>query len=228
MINLKHKRTQQWLTFWVVNFLCLYYIPVILIPFLSTPDLDLPDKYAALIVLIYLLYFPYLVFCFFRTIAMWTLYPQDIEYGYSKKFDPKLRAPEIIKCLEDSNLSSKKISKLEHELSIIIKEYKSLVGSRKKLEEEREKQLEKEVRQNRAFLRSIPEQQSKLTHGPIATKIKCPHCHEVGKVRRKIEKNIEESSEKGIVGALIGKKMVTDKGSITRFYCENCETPWTA
>ena len=108
MINLKYKRTQQWLTFWVVNFLCLYYIPVILIPFLSTPDLDLPDKYAALIVLIYLLYFPYLVFCFFRTIAMWTLYPQDIEYGYSKKFDPKLRAPEIIKCLEDSNLSSKK------------------------------------------------------------------------------------------------------------------------
>ena len=45
-----------------------------------------------------------------------------------------------------------------------------------------------------------------MERGIISIKIKCPHCHEVGKVRKKIEKNIEETSEKGLVGGLIGKK----------------------
>ena len=75
---------------------------------------------------------------------------------------------------------------------------------------------------------SIPKKQAQYKHGSISPKIKCPHCHEIGKVRRKVEKHIEESREKGVIGAVIGKKTVTEKGNITKFYCENCKTPWTA
>ena len=42
------------------------------------------------------------------------------------------------------------------------------------------------------------------------------------------KKHTEKTSEDSIIGAVIGKKMVTDKGNITKFFCENCETPWTA
>jgi len=220
---LKYKRTRQWLIFWVATF-SIFYIASLLESG-AIPDQDVYVGWSAFLLLIYCVY---AVFCFFRTIYVWFADIEDIEYGYSKKFDPKLRAPKIIRDLEDQNLSPKKIEKLEHELSIILKEYKSIVGSRETLEAEREKQLQKEARKLRSFLEKIPEEQAKFTHGSISSKIKCPHCHEVGGVRRKVEKNIEESREKGIVGAVIGKKMITDKGNITKFYCENCETPWTA
>ena len=132
--------------------------------------------------------------------------------NFFKKFDPKLRAPEIIRRLEDSDISAKKRQKLENELKIIVKEYKSIVGSRKKLEEERNKDLETQARTTKAFLDSIPKQQAQYEHGSISPKIKCPHCHEIGKVRRKVEKHIEESRDKGVIGAVIGKRQVIYEG----------------
>jgi hypothetical protein len=220
MINFKYKRTRQWILFWILTAILLYLA-------------SLGETYASEEVFIWIgayfaLYVLYLVFCFFRTIFTFFLSKEDIEYGYSKKFDPKLRAPEIIRRLEDSDISAKKRQKLENELKIIIKEYKSIVGSRKKLEEERNKYLETQARKNKAFMDSIPKKQAQYKHGSISPKIKCPHCHEIGKVRRKVEKHIEESREKGVIGAVIGKKTVTEKGNITKFYCENCKTPWTA
>lgn len=220
MINFKYKRTRQWILFWILTAIFLYLA-------------SLGETYASEEVFIWIgayfaFYVLYLVFCFFRTIFTFFLFKEDIEYGYSKKFDPKLRAPEIIRRLEDSDISAKKRQKLENELKIIIKEYKSIVGSRKKLEEERNKYLETQARKNKAFLDNIPKRQAEYKHGSISPKIKCPHCHEIGKVRRKVEKHIEESREKGVIGAVIGKKTVTEKGNITKFYCENCKTPWTA
>ncbi len=219
MINIKYKRTRQWVLFWMLTAVFLY---------LGSREENYSDEVFVWIATYIVLYTFYVVFCFFRTIYVWFLSKEDIEYGYSKKFDPKLRAPEIIRRLEDIDIKEKKRQKLERELKIIIKEYKSIVGSRKKLEEERDKELEKQARKTKAFIESIPKKQAQYEHGSISSKIKCPHCHETGKVRRKVEKHIEESREKGVVGAVIGRKTVTDKGNITKFYCENCKTPWTA
>ena len=156
MINFKYKRTRQWILFWILTAIFLYLA-------------SLGETYASEEVFIWIgaysaLYVLYLVFCFFRTIFTFFLSKEDIEYGYSKKFDPKLRAPEIIRRLEDSDISAKKRQKLENELKIIIKEYKSIVGSRKKLEEERNKYLETQARKNKAFMDSIPKKQAQYKH----------------------------------------------------------------
>lgn len=50
----------------------------------------------------------------------------------------------------------------------------------------------------------------------------------VSAVRRKVGKQIEETRQSGLVGGLIGQKTLTSKGDITRFYCDNCQTKWTA
>jgi len=65
-------------------------------------------------------------------------------------------------------------------------------------------------------------------YGERAPKIICPHCQEKGKVWRKNDATIfEEGREKGIVGATIGRKIVNQK-KVTKFYCKNCKTSWTA
>ena len=52
---------------------------------------------------------------------MWIAGPEYIKDGYSKKFNAKLRANQIIMDLEDFNLKEKKRKKLEKELSAISK-----------------------------------------------------------------------------------------------------------
>ena len=65
-------------------------------------------------------------------------------------------------------------------------------------------------------------------YGERAPKIICPHCQEKGKVWRKNDATIfEEGREKGIVGGTIGRKIVNQK-KVTKLYCKNCETSWTA
>jgi hypothetical protein len=218
MFNLKYKRTRQWLLFWLSPFL--YSLTVA--TFIETDYEDTANTTAVLVLLLYYM------FCFFRTIGIWIAGPKYIKDGYSQKFNAKLRANQIIMDLEDFNPKEKKRKKLEKELSAISKKYKSTVGSVKQLYEKRQMQLDKESAVHAKWVESIPEQNAVMERGTISVKIKCPHCHEIGKVRKKIEKNIEETSEKGVIGALIGKKMVTDKGDITKLYCENCQTPWTA
>lgn len=68
----------------------------------------------------------------------------------------------------------------------------------------------------------------RINYGERAPKIICPHCQEKGKVWRKNDTTIfEEGREKGIVGATIGRKTVNQK-KVTKLYCKNCETSWTA
>jgi len=125
-MNLRYKRTRQWLLFWVLT----------LLPFSSLFILESTKSEALNIFLgVYFLFFYpiYCIFCFFRTIGIWIAGPEYIKDGYSQKFNAKLRANQIIMDLEDFNLKEKKRKKLEKELSAISKKYKSTVGSVKQL-----------------------------------------------------------------------------------------------
>tara|TARA_B100000780_G_scaffold258204_1_gene208434 strand:+ start:297 stop:962 length:666 start_codon:yes stop_codon:yes gene_type:complete len=221
MFNLKYKRTRQWLLFWILTLL--FFSSLFLMEYFKNEALNI------FLSLYFFFFYPiYCIFCFFRTIGIWIAGPEHIKDGYSQKFNAKLRANQIIMDLENFNLKEKRRKKLEKELSAIGKKYKSTVGSVKQLYEKRQMYLDKQSAVHAKWVESIPEQNAVMERGTISVKIKCPHCHEVGKVRKKIEKSIEETSEKGVIGALIGKKMVTDKGDITKLYCDNCQTPWTA
>ena len=225
--SLEYRKTRQWLLFWVLTFFAfcsLFYI--------ETSEFEMyVGSY------IFFIYPLYCIFCFFRTIGIWLQGEEEME-GYSSKFRPVRLAKNLIDSLESGNLKPKQRKKLESRLNALVTKYQSNLGtgSVKELKQKYKKQNEdykiKEARWSiknaDKNLASIQEQTKVMDRGIISSKIKCPHCHEVGKVRKKIEKNIEETSEKGLIGALIGKKMVTDKGDITKFYCDNCQTPWTA
>ena len=63
-------------------------------------------------------------------------------------------------------------------------------------------------------------------YGVLEPEIICPHCGVKGEVWRKEDfKTTEETREKGLVGGIIGKKMVTEKSS-TKLSCKNCGTNW--
>lgn len=62
--------------------------------------------------------------------------------------------------------------------------------------------------------------------GPKSKSIVCPHCQTKGDVHKRRKEVVEESREKGIIGATIGRKTITNKGSITELYCANCDTTW--
>jgi hypothetical protein len=62
--------------------------------------------------------------------------------------------------------------------------------------------------------------------GYHAPKVKCPHCGEKGNVwKNESAKTTEESREKGIIGATIGRKTITEK-TVTKLHCKNCKTSW--
>jgi len=63
-------------------------------------------------------------------------------------------------------------------------------------------------------------------YGVSAPKIICPHCNVTGKVwRNENAKTEERSREQGVVGAVIGRKTITEK-KVTKLHCKNCNTSW--
>lgn len=150
-----------------------------------------------------------------------------------KRFIAQDRAKELIIKLEEET-NKNKIKNIKDELKSLIKEHKSTLHSIKRLQQRRAEFL-KESAERRAD-RNSPEkikektkrQEKYFKYGSLARKIKCPHCGEVGYVHRRTQKNLEETRQKGIVGTVIGQKTITDKGMITKFYCDNCKTQWTA
>ena len=132
----------------------------------------------------------------------------------------------------NSEQDKNKIKKIKEELKELIQEYKTVLKSMKRVKEVYEEHTERQRRMNSpeawAHRAKMAEKMAKRQKkGDIASKVKCPHCDSVGTVRRKVEKNLEETREKGIVGAVIGRKTITDKGEITKFFCDNCGTSWT-
>jgi len=67
-----------------------------------------------------------------------------------------------------------------------------------------------------------------MLYGAYASKIVCPHCNIKGQVRKRRKEITDESREKGIIGAIIGRKIITKKGSATQLHCDNCDVTWTA
>ena len=59
-------------------------------------------------------------------------------------------------------------------------------------------------------------------------KLICPHCQSKGTVTTSTKELTEETREKGIVGAVIGRKTITNKGKVTELHCGNCQMRWTA
>ena len=63
-------------------------------------------------------------------------------------------------------------------------------------------------------------------YGEYVPKLSCPHCGDSGSVWRNKDAKVEERSrEAGIIGAVIGRKTVTEK-KVTKLHCKNCETSW--
>ena len=56
----------------------------------------------------------------------------------------------------------------------------------------------------------------------------CPHCQSKGTVSSRQKRVTEETREKGIIGGVIGRKTITDKGIVNQFSCSNCMTTWTS
>ena len=204
--SLEYRKTRQWLFFWVLTFFAFCSLPYI-------ANAQEPNIYVfAYILVVYPLY---CIFCFFRTISIWLNGEEEME-GYSSKFRPVRLTKNIINSLESGNLNTKQRKKLESRLNFLVTKYQSNLGtgSVKELKQKYKEQKEDlEMKEKRWIIKnadqnlaSIQEQTKVMDRGIISSKIKCPHCHEVGKVRKKIEKNIEETSEKGVIGALIGKK----------------------
>ena len=132
----------------------------------------------------------------------------------------------------DLEKDKNKIKKIKEKLKGLVQEYKTELKSMKKVKEVYEEIKERRKRFNSPeAMKKRMEMDNKrhltFIHGNIASKVKCHHCDSVGTVRRKVTKNLEESREKGIIGAVIGRKTITDKGNITKFFCENCGTSWT-
>ena len=110
-------------------------------------------------------------------------------------------------------------SKWTEELNYLKEKYKSeLKGFDKK-----EKILKKEREEN-------AESERKFSNvrwaGAISPNLVCPHCQTKGEVHKRRVELTETNREKGVIGAVIGRKTITNKGSATEMYCENCETTW--
>ena len=86
----------------------------------------------------------------------------------------------------------------------------------------------KEKRDQQEFLKRSLEGNNGVLYGSFAPQIICPHCQTKGKVRKKMEQRVEESREKGIIGATIGRKTITKKGSYTQLHCDKCKVTWEA
>jgi hypothetical protein len=62
--------------------------------------------------------------------------------------------------------------------------------------------------------------------GVLAAKITCPHCNEKGKVWRNQNVKVNELTRETGIGAVIGKKTITEK-KVTNLHCKNCGTTWS-
>ena len=127
--------------------------------------------------------------------------------------------------------------KYQAELDDLKEKYKSELGDydkELKVEKQKQKALKKKAAQyrqhNQNTLETRQNEGNIYSHGSIAKQIICPHCNKKGKVRKQQIELMEETREKGIIGAtpIIGRKTITKKGYATQLHCDNCGVTWTA
>ena len=107
------------------------------------------------------------------------------------------------------------------ELSYLREKYKSKLNDIKKTKDERIKKARSNAIASEARTNS-------LIYGSFAPQIVCPHCQTKGKVRKRTKERVEESREKGVIGATIGRKTITKKGRYTQLHCDKCDVTWEA
>ena len=107
------------------------------------------------------------------------------------------------------------------ELAHLQEKYKSKLNDIKKTKDERIKKARSNAIVSEARTNS-------LIYGSFAPQIVCPHCQTKGKVRKSTKERVEESREKGVIGATIGRKTITKKGRYTQLHCDKCDVTWEA
>jgi hypothetical protein len=153
----------------------------------------------------------------------WLVYDNNHSEGgpepeNSRKFNPAKRI-NFLQDMVDGTFYAPNL-KYKPELDYLKEKYKSEIGDYAKLRKnyKEETQTSEAKRKRRS---------NQLIYGAHASEIACPHCNTKGKVRKKRKEITEESREKGIIGATIGRKTITKKGSVTQLHCDNCDVTWT-
>ena len=112
------------------------------------------------------------------------------------------------------NAKGRKKNKWEKELDSLSKKFDidSEISANKRVERVKRKIRKQNYKESR--------------DGKLVENIKCPHCGQKGKVHRKDNATIKETTkEAGIIGGVIGRKTVTEK-TTTQMNCMNCGTSW--
>jgi len=137
----------------------------------------------------------------------------DYYSGHSFDSSAGLRAVWLKNKIKNTS-SKRKSKKWQKELDKLSKNYdlKTNIETVKRVEKTRRDVISKRV--------------AKEKYGVSAPKIICPHCNVTGKVwRNENAKTEERSREQGVVGAVIGRKTITEK-KVTKLHCKNCNTSW--
>ena len=147
--------------------------------------------------------------------------------GYSKRHEGPVA---YIKCLNGElaslNMKTPSIIIVQNDSNKTLK--KTTNKEEKKKEEDQLAKEKKEKEANERAINAIHESNKIMFKGVINEKLVCPHCQSKGTVRTERKRVKEETRQKGIIGATIGMKTVTDKGMITKLSCDSCEMQWTS
>ena len=111
------------------------------------------------------------------------------------------------------------------ELDYLKKKYKKELANIESVKTKRIKRAESE---KKVSAKVHKEREYDLLYGKRNKHLVCPHCQSKGNVFKRKKDNIEESREKGIIGATIGRKTITKKGSYDQLHCDKCGTTWAA
>ena len=141
----------------------------------------------------------------------WLYFWSDHVPGYGSSI--AIRADWLKRKISNSD-SKRKIKKWQKELDNLDSKY-SLQAELNELDWGRKTRKEISNKQLEEF-----------KFGSLASKIVCPHCNEKGKVWRKENATATEMTRETGIGAVIGKKTVTNK-EITKLHCKNCGTTWS-
>ena len=111
------------------------------------------------------------------------------------------------------------------ELDYLKKKYKKELAN---IESVKTKRIKRAESVKKVSAKVHKEREYDLRYGKRNEHLVCPHCQSKGNVFKRKKDNIEESREKGIIGATIGRKTITKKGSYDQLHCDKCGTDWAA
>ena len=115
--------------------------------------------------------------------------------------------------------------KYKKELDYLKEKYKDDLKGLKTIKKDK---IKKDKTEKKAKAKAHSQRQYDSLYGSRNEHLVCPHCQSKGNVFKKTMENVEESREKGIIGATIGRKTITKKGNYDQLHCDKCGTTWVA